>query len=91
MTPNSTQLVTLAIAEIPGIAAALRSLFAQANPTAPVPTDAEIFAAYKDAFNSGIAKDNLWLAQHPGPGYSKVAAAVTPAPVIPSTPPVIGG
>lgn len=59
------QLVTLAIQETPAIIDGLKALFAKQQPDAPVPTDAEIIAAYQSAFVSSLAKDEAWLAAHP--------------------------
>jgi hypothetical protein len=58
-------LLKIAIQEAPAVIAMLRGLFQQKNPSAPVPTDAEVFAAFEKAFNSSLAKDNAWLAAHP--------------------------
>lgn len=58
-------LVQLAITETPNIITALKSLFASQHPTAPVPTDDEVIAAYQQALASSLAKDDNWLAAHP--------------------------
>lgn len=58
-------LVNVIIAEIPTAVALIRDLFGKKNPDAPVPTDEEIAAAYQQALTSSLAKDDLWLAQHP--------------------------
>ena len=58
-------LIALAIQEAPTIIAALKALFHQTNPNAPLPTDAEVIAAYQTAFVSSLAKDDAWLAAHP--------------------------
>jgi hypothetical protein len=60
-----TSLVTIAIQELPALIAAIRSLFVTANPTAPVPTDAEVIAAYQQAYALTVATDEAWLAAHP--------------------------
>lgn len=60
-----TSLVTIAIQELPALIEAIRSLFVTANPTAPVPTDAEVVAAYQQAYALTIATDEAWLAAHP--------------------------
>lgn len=59
------QLLALAIQETPAIIDGLKALFAKQQPGAPVPTDAEIIAAYQSAFVSSLAKDEAWLAAHP--------------------------
>jgi hypothetical protein len=58
-------LLALAIQEAPTMISALKDLFSKQNPDAPVPTDAEVIAAYNDAFASSLAKDEQWLAAHP--------------------------
>jgi len=58
-------LVLLAIKEAPAIIATLKSLFAKQHPDQPVPTDEEVIAAYQSALASSLAKDDLWLSQHP--------------------------
>jgi hypothetical protein len=58
-------LVQVAIEEAPAVIAWLRDAFAKRDPTAPVPTDAEVIAAYQSAFASSIARDEAWLAAHP--------------------------
>jgi len=60
-------LIALALQETPAILATLKALFATQNPDAPVPTDAEVIAAYQTAFVSSLAKDDAWLAAHPAP------------------------
>ena len=57
-------LVLLAIQETPAIIAALKSLFAKANPGQPEPTDADVVAAYQSALASSLAKDDDWLEVH---------------------------
>ena len=61
----NAQLIAIALQETPAIIASLKSLFVAQNPTAPVPTDAEVIAAYNSAFISSLAKDTAWLAAHP--------------------------
>jgi hypothetical protein len=58
-------ILTLAIQELPGAIAALRGLFAQHNPGVPLPTDAEVIAAFQAACVSSLAKDAAWLGAHP--------------------------
>ena len=58
-------LIALVIKELPDGIALIKSLFVKANPDAPVPTDAEVIAAYQSALASSLAKDADWLAQHP--------------------------
>ena len=58
-------IVQLAITELPSMIAAFKSLFVSQNPTAPIPTDAEVVAAYVQAYGSSIAQDDAWLSAHP--------------------------
>jgi hypothetical protein len=58
-------LLQLVITELPDAIALVKTLFAQQNPGAPVPTDAEVTAAYQQALSSSLAKDADWLAAHP--------------------------
>lgn len=58
-------LVALAIQQAPAVIDLVRGLFAKHNPSAPVPTDAEVIQAYQAAFVSSLAKDEAWLAAHP--------------------------
>jgi hypothetical protein len=57
-------LITLAIQETPQIVDLLRSLFQKQQPDAPVPSEAEVMAAYQVAFTSTLAKDDFWLSTH---------------------------
>jgi hypothetical protein len=59
------RLVNLAIAEAPAVIALLRAAFQKRDPSAPAPTDAEVIAAYQQAFVSSLAKDDAWLTAHP--------------------------
>lgn len=69
MNPN---LLSVAIAEAPAIIGFLRVAFAKHHPDDPVPTDAEVMAAYEAAFTASIAKDDRWLATHPDPPIGPV-------------------
>jgi hypothetical protein len=60
-------LLGLAIQETPAIIEALKGLFVQQHPDAPVPSDADVIAAYQAALASSLAKDADWLAVHPEP------------------------
>lgn len=59
------QLLALAIQQAPTVIAGLRELFQRDNPSAPVPTEAEVMAAFNAAFISSLARDTEWLAAHP--------------------------
>lgn len=58
------QLITIAIQETPGIIALIRDAHMRNNPDSPVPTDAEVIAAYETAFRSSLEKDARWLEDH---------------------------
>ena len=58
-------LINLAIQELPAVIDLFKSLFTKQNPGLPVPTSAEVIAAYQIAYTSSVAKDEQWLAQHP--------------------------
>jgi hypothetical protein len=58
-------LLLVALKELPGVIGFLRDAFGEAHPGAPVPTDAEIIAAYQQALTSSLAKDDDWLETHP--------------------------
>lgn len=58
-------LLKIAISETPAVIALVQGLFARRNPSAPLPTDAEVIAAFNEAFRSSIDKDDRWLAAHP--------------------------
>jgi hypothetical protein len=59
-------LLQLAIQETPAIIALLRDAFKKQNAGQPIPTDAEVVAAWGAAFLSSLAKDENWLATHGG-------------------------
>ena len=60
-------LVGIAIQELPAIIESLKGLFVSQHPDAPVPSDADVIAAYQEALASSLAKDSAWLAAHPEP------------------------
>jgi hypothetical protein len=39
-------------------------VFVKRNPDAPVPSDAEVIAAYQEALAASLAVDAEWLASH---------------------------
>lgn len=61
------QLIALAIQEVPGVIALLRGALKKTVPGAPVPTEAEVMAAFNAAFFSSLARDDQWIAAHPTP------------------------
>ena len=58
-------LVAVALEQLPAIIASLRDVFVKRNADAPVPSDAEVIAAYQEALAASLAKDAAWLAAHP--------------------------
>lgn len=58
-------LLKFILAETPGIIEWAKIVFKKRNPDEPTPTDEEVIAAYKRAFESSLAKDDEWLAMHP--------------------------
>lgn len=59
------RLVNVAIAQLPALFAWIRGAHSQADPGAPLPTDAEVIAALHAAVASSTARDDQWLAAHP--------------------------
>jgi hypothetical protein len=58
------QLIAIAIKLTPQIIALIRDAQQRNNPNSPVPTDAEVIAAYEAAFRSSLDKDARWLEAH---------------------------
>jgi len=58
-------LLTLIIQEIPAAVDLIKTLFAQQHPGEPIPTEAEIVAAYQSALQASLDKDQQWLSVHP--------------------------
>lgn len=58
-------LIAVLIQNLPGLVVFAREAFAKANPGAPVPTEAEIKAAYVAALALSLSVDAEWLAAHP--------------------------
>ena len=57
-------LAAVALENLPAIIASLRDVFVKRNPEAPVPSDAEVIAAYQEALAASLAVDAEWLASH---------------------------
>lgn len=58
-------LAALAIEITPAIIDLLKGAFKKSNPNDVQPTNEEVIAAYKTAFESSLLKDDTWLASHP--------------------------
>jgi hypothetical protein len=58
-------LVSLALQEAPAAISAIKALFGKQNPSEPPPSDEQVIAAYRTAFQSSLDKDEQWLASHP--------------------------
>ena len=58
-------LIALAIQETPAVIEALKRVFTRRNPDLPAPTSVEVILAFNQAFESSLAKDELWLRTHP--------------------------
>ena len=90
-------LVSLAIQEAPTAISAIKALFSKQNPSEPAPTDEQVIAAYRTAFESSLAKDEAWLAAHPedAPAAPAAEAVVEPqtssSVSVPMTPSSDGG
>lgn len=61
-------LVNVITGTLPGIIALIRANHAAANPDAPVPTSAEVIAAFEAAVGQSLARGDAWLSAHPGGG-----------------------
>lgn len=59
-------IVPVVLQNLPQIIDLIRQWHQQQNPGVPPPTDEEIHLALLQAATSTIAKDDLWLAHHPG-------------------------
>jgi hypothetical protein len=57
-----TNAITLVL---PSVIALIKSLTAKADPSAPVPTDAEVKALFASICLKSLAVDDAWLAGHP--------------------------
>ena len=53
------------VAVLPSVIGMIQSLFKQQNPGVPVPTSAEVTAAFADACTKSLSVDADWLASHP--------------------------
>jgi plasmid stability protein len=60
------ELLALALRQLPDVIEAIKAHRAQADPTLPPLTDAEAIDILRQALDSTEAKDDLWLAAHPG-------------------------
>ena len=62
MNPN---LLAVILDAAPNIISSIRVWFQEAHPNAPVPTDAEVEAAFHQVLTDSLSKDAAWLAAHP--------------------------
>lgn len=60
-------IIQVALTQLPDILRAFKDLFHAQHPTEPVPTDAEVIAAYQAALAASLAADAAWLAAHDDP------------------------
>ena len=58
-------LAALALQMAPDVIKMLQDRFAAENPGVDVPTSEEVIAAWQQAFESSLAKDDNYLATHP--------------------------
>jgi len=58
-------IINAALNSLPAILALIQGSHAEANPGAPVPTDAEVIAALHEAVASVVGKGETWKAAHP--------------------------
>jgi len=62
---NVNELLVKGLIEtLPDIIKGVKTLFIKNNPGAHEPTDAEVMAAFSQAFISSLAKDDAYLAIH---------------------------
>ena len=68
MTPEQSgaSVSAVILAVLPSVVGMVQALFAQQQPGAPVPTDAEVLALFASACTRSLAVDAAWLANHPG-------------------------
>ena len=59
------QLIAVIIQQLPTVIGGIRELFHKSSPNAPQLTDAEIIAAFEQAYQASLARDEQWLADHP--------------------------
>ena len=58
-------IVSIASDMLPSIVGLVQAFRHQADPNAPTVTDTEVLAALHEAVAQSLAKDDLWLSQHP--------------------------
>jgi len=66
MTDQALTNITGAIVMVlPSVVSLVQAIFVKQYPGDPVPTSAEVLAAFGSACASSIARDDAWLAAHP--------------------------
>lgn len=58
-------LTSVILQNLPGIIGFIKAQFAATHPDEPEPTSEAVIAAYQEALASSLAKDAIWLAEHP--------------------------
>lgn len=82
----SPALTALAIQQAPAVLALLRDAWAKRFPGAAPPTDDQVIAAYRNAFEASRAKSEAWLVEHPASAPPEVLASAKPPREYPGDP-----
>jgi hypothetical protein len=60
-----TNITGAIVTVLPSVISLVQALFKKQHPDLPVPTSAEVMAAFLSTCSSTLAKDEEWLAAHP--------------------------